>query len=80
MYQFIINHKPVSFSGTIAFVSADNLGAQLIGGFKESASALLKCRHCMGTTTEITCSVSLFCAYDHIIIILVSNSKILSQH
>lgn len=55
----MIKHQPISFSGTIVFVSADNLGAQLVGGCKESASAHLKCRHCMGTADEITCNVSI---------------------
>lgn len=54
----MVKQQPVSFSGTIAFVSADNLGAQLVGGYKESASASVKCRHCMGTADEITCCVS----------------------
>ena len=39
--------------GTIAFLSGDNLGSQLVGGFKEGAGARLKCRHCMGTATDI---------------------------
>ena len=34
-------------------ISGDNLGSQLIGGFKEGSGAHLKCRHCMGTTEEI---------------------------
>ncbi|XP_028416072.1 uncharacterized protein LOC114539659 [Dendronephthya gigantea] len=46
-YQFMVKCQPMSFAGTIAFISADNLGAQLVGGFKESASANLRCRHCM---------------------------------
>ena len=44
--------------GTIAFVSGDNLGSQLVGGFKEGSGAHLKCRHCMGTTVEIKSCVS----------------------
>lgn len=43
--------------GTIAFVSGDNLGSQLVGGFKEGAGARLKCRHCMGTATDIQTKV-----------------------
>ena len=54
----MVKHQPVSYSGTIVFVSGDNLGAQLVGGYKESSSASLKCRHCMGSADEITCSVS----------------------
>jgi hypothetical protein len=57
----MIKNQPVSFFGTIAFISADNLGAQLVGGFKESASANLRCRHCMGNKDEVSCCVS-FCS------------------
>jgi len=35
--------------GTIAIVSADNLGSLVLGGFKENCSALKMCRHCMAT-------------------------------
>lgn len=35
--------------GTLAAVSADNLGALALGGFKESCSAYRPCRHCMCT-------------------------------
>ena len=38
--------------------SGDNLGSQLIGGFKEGPGAHLKCRHCMGTAEEIKHMVS----------------------
>ena len=43
----------MSFSGTIAFLSGDNLGSQLIGGFKEGPGAHLKCRHFMGNSNDI---------------------------
>lgn len=35
------------FYGTLAVVSADNLGSLLLGGFKESCSAEHCCRHCL---------------------------------
>ena len=38
--------------GTLAMVSADNLGSLALGGFKESCSALRMCRHCMSTKGE----------------------------
>jgi len=38
--------------GTIALVSADNLAANALGGFKEAPSANLNCRQCMGTHLE----------------------------
>ena len=43
----------ISFAGTIVMVSGDNLGSQLIGGFKKGPGAHLKCRHCMGNTEKI---------------------------
>ena len=33
-------------------ISADNLGSLLVGGFKESCSALRMCRHCMATKED----------------------------
>jgi len=33
--------------GTLAIVSADNLGSLALGGFKESYTSLKMCRHCM---------------------------------
>ena len=38
--------------GTVAVVSADNLGSLALGGFKESCSALKMCRHCLTTKPE----------------------------
>lgn len=38
--------------GTIAAISADNLGSLALGGFKESSSAYRLCRHCMATREE----------------------------
>lgn len=58
-HQFIVNGERHSLRGTIAFISGDNLGSQLIGGFKEGAGARLKCRHCMGSTPDIRTKVSL---------------------
>ena len=46
------------FSGTIIFMSGDNLGSQLVGGFKEGSGANLKCRHCLGNSDEIRLMVS----------------------
>ena len=45
--------------GTIAFVCSDNLGSQLIGGFKEGANARHRCRHCMGSIPDIQRKVSI---------------------
>ena len=43
--------------GTIIYCSGDNLGSQLVGGFKEGAAAHRKCRECMGTLQEIISQV-----------------------
>lgn len=53
----MIQGEPLSLAGTIVLVSGDNLGSQLIGGFKEGPGAHLKCRHCMGNAEEIKCKV-----------------------
>ena len=41
------------FYGTITFISADNLAANLLGGFKEGSTAYRGCRHCMATLSEM---------------------------
>ena len=39
--------------GTIATFAGDNLGSQLMGGFKEGGTALRPCRVCMATSHDI---------------------------
>jgi hypothetical protein len=56
-YQFTINGEKRSFSGTIAFVSGDNLGSQELGGFTVGPGSHLKCRDCLGTTEDIKTKV-----------------------
>ena len=46
--EFIIDGE-MRFRGTITVVSADNLSAQLIGGYKALNAAFRKCRNCMAT-------------------------------
>lgn len=53
-YQFMIKGEPRCFAGTIAYVSGDNLGSQLVGGFKQGSQSHRKCRVCMGTGAEIS--------------------------
>ena len=54
--------------GTIAVVSADNLGSLALGGFKESCSAIRMCRHCMATKENSKKEVmGTYYMYDHII-------------
>ena len=45
------------FYGTITFVSADNLAANLLGGFKEGSTAYRGCRHYMATLSEMKTQV-----------------------
>ena len=42
-----------SFRGTITLVVGDNLGSQYIGGYKQLASALRKCRYCMAVSDDM---------------------------
>ena len=46
------------YQGTVIYFSADNLGAQFIGGYKEGSQAHRKCRDCMGSEEEIQNFVS----------------------
>lgn len=48
-YDFEVNGKMEKFYGTLAVVSADNLGSLALGGFKESCTAYRCCRHFMAT-------------------------------
>ena len=52
-----------NFRGTIAYVSGDNLGSSLVGGFKESASAHRKCRQCLGSEEEVKSKVCFATVY-----------------
>ena len=54
----MINGEKQHYQGTVIYFSADNLGAQLIGGFKEGPQAHRKCRDCMGSEDEIANIVS----------------------
>ena len=47
--EFVVQGTPKLIYGTLAIVSADNLGSLALGGFKESCSSLKMCRHCMAT-------------------------------
>lgn len=57
--EFLIHGKPKVMFGTVALVSADNLGSLLLGRFKESCSAYRMCRHCLCTKDESTTQVRL---------------------
>ena len=45
--------SPQLLYGTVCVVSADNPASCLLGGFKESTSAHLPCRQCLGTRDQI---------------------------
>ena len=55
---FTVNGAEQYFCGSLAYTSADNLGAQLLGGFKESSSAHRPCRYCLATAEEMRSKVS----------------------
>ena len=43
--------------GSIATFVGDNLGSHAVGGFKEGASALRPCRHCMVDVSQLKSQV-----------------------
>ena len=47
--ELIVNKEKMRFRGTVTVVSADNLSAQMVGGFKALNAAFRKCRYCMAT-------------------------------
>ena len=51
--EFMVSGSPKLFYGTVCVVSADNPASCLLGGFKESTSAHLPCRQCLGTKDQI---------------------------
>jgi hypothetical protein len=59
----MVKGQRLSLAGTIIYFSRDNLGSQLIGGFKEGSGAHLKCRHCMGNANLITTKVGMLFGY-----------------
>ena len=52
-YEFTVNKEQKAFRGTTGYFSGDNLGAQLLGGFKEGSSSHRPCRECTGSNKEI---------------------------
>ncbi len=56
--EFLFDGQSVFFRGTVTVVSADNLAAWAIGGFKALASAFRKCQYCMVTDPELQTKVS----------------------
>ena len=46
--------------GTLLLVSADNLAAHYVGGYKSLSSALRKCRYCLATDADMCTKVMIF--------------------
>ena len=44
--------KSVTVHGTLVAVSADNLAAHLLGGYRALHSSIRRCRFCMATADE----------------------------
>ena len=52
----------IQLYGTISLISGDNLGSNLLGGFKAPSGAYRKCRNCMATAEDMkskVCAVAL---------------------
>jgi len=67
--EFLIQGAPKVMYGTLAIISADNLGSLALGGFKESCTSIKMCRHCMATKDEsqhLVC-ICTFCQMFHIV-------------
>lgn len=55
--EFDINGIVYSFRGTVTTLSADNLAAWSIGGYKALQAAFRKCQYCMVTDTDMQVEV-----------------------
>lgn len=72
--EFVIDMEKMSFRGTVTVVSADNLSAQLIGGYKALNSAFRKCRYCMATDDTMQAKVN--CMYTYVpVVVVCSNTR-----
>ncbi|XP_068707636.1 uncharacterized protein [Montipora foliosa] len=52
-YDFCIRGELRTFRGSVAFCSGDNLGSQLLGGYKQGSQSYRKCRECMRNSEEL---------------------------
>ena len=48
----IRNSEQERVRGTLVLVSADNLAAHSLGGYRSLSSSIRRCRHCMATAEE----------------------------
>lgn len=56
--EFVVDDEKMRFRGTVTVVSADNLSAQMVGGFKALNAAFRKCRYCMATDDTMQTQVN----------------------
>ena len=56
--EFVVNDKKMQFRGTVIVVSADNISAQIVGGFKALSAAFRKCHYCMATDDTMQTKVN----------------------
>ena len=66
------------YYGSLALVSADNLGSLALGGFKESCTAVRMCHHCMATKENFKKHVS--CTYTCICVAILYCTDIMIQY
>ena len=53
----MVNDKRMTLQGSLLLVSADNLAAHYLGGFKSLSAAFRKCRYCLATEADINTKV-----------------------
>ena len=61
--ELVIDREKMRFRGTITVVSADNLSAQLLGGYKALNAAFCKCQGCMATVDTMQEKVHKHCMH-----------------
>ena len=61
--DFNLHGNVCNFRGTISLVSADNLAAWDLGGYKALASALRKCQFCMAVSADMMSKVVMHCIH-----------------
>ena len=75
--KFLIDGTEKVVFGGLAVVSADNLESLVLGGFKESCSALKMCRYCMATKEDSQTKV---CWYTYVHMYKYSNCSFMKNN
>ena len=52
-----MNGQKKRFNGTVLLVSADNLAAHYLGGYKSLSSAFRRCRFCLAVVDDMKTKV-----------------------